>query len=168
VKFKEIASRINGISCPIFGVSWTPAKADVTVARGVIDFLEDRRVLYYPSEVESPEHCVASVLDIRRHMTDLLVQGQIAGELSGHLRAMRAACRTFLDGQGFTGSEGEMNSLIETRRRKGSHMGLQDYLLNQALGELRAGFGIHLAQIAIKYGLDVDPPLDTILPSPDE
>ncbi len=170
VKFKEIASRINGISCPVFGVSWSPAKADITVARGVLDFLEDRRVLYSPSEVEIPEHCVASVLEIRREMTRLLTEGQIAEELRGHLRAVRGACRAFLDRQGWSDVEADADLLlvIEQRRRDGWYMGLHDYLLNQALGELRASVGIHIAQIAVKYGIDIEPPLDSILPTVDE
>lgn len=41
----------------------------MTVARRVIRFLEDQRVLYNPSELEQPDHCVQSVLDIRRFLT---------------------------------------------------------------------------------------------------
>lgn len=33
MKFSEIAQRLTGISCPIFGVSWTAPEAEVTVAR---------------------------------------------------------------------------------------------------------------------------------------
>jgi hypothetical protein len=168
VKFKEIASRINGISCPIFGVSWTPPKSDIAVARGVVAFLEDRRVLSCPSEVEIPEHCVKSVLEIRRHMTDLLIAGQVADELVGHLKAIRAACRAFLDRQGWSDDEDEFLIVIEERRHRGEYMGLHDYLLNQALGELRASVGVHLAQIAVKYGIDIEPPLDAVLPGSDE
>jgi len=42
--------------------------------------------------------------------------------------------------------------------------GLHDWSLNQALGELRGVFGVHVAQIAAKYGVDVEEGLASILP----
>lgn len=42
--FKEIASKITGVSFPVFGVSWNPGKPDIKIAQEVINFLEDRRV----------------------------------------------------------------------------------------------------------------------------
>jgi hypothetical protein len=52
MKFKEIVNRLSSITMPIFGVSWKPKMPDVTVARRVIRYLEDRRVLYVPYDVE--------------------------------------------------------------------------------------------------------------------
>ena len=48
MRFSEIATRLTGISTPIFGVSWTPAQSDVDAVRRTLVFLEDRRVLYAP------------------------------------------------------------------------------------------------------------------------
>jgi hypothetical protein len=42
--------------------------------------------------------------------------------------------------------------------------GLQDWTLNQAIGELRGVFGVHLALVAARYGVDVEEDLATILP----
>ncbi len=38
----------------------------------MIAFLEDRRVLYVPDELEVPSHCVQSVIEIRRCLTEEL------------------------------------------------------------------------------------------------
>ena len=48
VRFSEIASRMTGISTPIFGVSRTPPSSDVEGARRVIAYLKNRRVLSDP------------------------------------------------------------------------------------------------------------------------
>lgn len=96
MKFREITSRLTGISSPIFGVSWNPAPAEVTIARRVIAFLEDRRVLYADESIEVPSHCASSVIELRRYLTSE-IQALPDGELSSSLRAMRAACRKFLE-----------------------------------------------------------------------
>jgi hypothetical protein len=154
VKFSEIAGRITGFSTPIFGVSWTPPQVDVDVARGVLVYLEDRRVLYSPYEAEVPDHCIASVLEIRRFLTEQLARGGIADELAAPLVAMRAACRKFLDA-------------LPDRRAARRHMdewGTPGWVFNQALGEPRGVFGVHVAQLAVRYGIDVPDPLVSILP----
>jgi len=50
MKFSEIANRLTGISTPLGGVSWQSSDLEVSAARRVIAFLEDRRVLYAPEE----------------------------------------------------------------------------------------------------------------------
>ena len=44
---------------------------------------------------------------------------------------------------------------------------MNDIEFNQALGELRGVFGIHIGMIAAKYGLDVEDELASILPEAD-
>lgn len=58
MKFQQIIARLTGFSTPVFGIQWNPPESQRTVARRVIAFLEDRRVLFVPSEMESPDHCV--------------------------------------------------------------------------------------------------------------
>jgi hypothetical protein len=69
MKFREVIARITGISVPAFGLQWTPPEADRAIAKRVLTFLEDRRVLYVPSEMEVPYHGVQSVLHIREFLT---------------------------------------------------------------------------------------------------
>lgn len=67
--FREVVSRVTGLSVPVFGVQWNPPEAECVAARRVLAYLEDRRVLYVPSETEVPHHCVESVLRIREFLT---------------------------------------------------------------------------------------------------
>jgi len=79
MKFKEIASRLTGIGTPVFGVSWVPQEAEVTVARRVITFQEDRRLLYNPGEMEMPERC-ATLL------------GAVGLPMTTHIRGLGIEC----------------------------------------------------------------------------
>ena len=160
MKLSEIASRLTGISTPIGGVSWTPPQSEVEVARRLLVFLEDRRVLYSPYEVEMPDHCVASVLEIRRFLTEQLTAGGIGDDLSGLLRAMRAACRKFL-------GDLDVDRVQRERPYLNDMMGSAGWTFNQALGEMRGVFGVHVAQVAVRYGLDVPDALAVILPASD-
>jgi hypothetical protein len=159
VKFTEIASRLTGISSPIFGVSWNPPPADVTVARRVIAFLEDRRVLFADESIEVLDHCVRSVIEVRHYLTSEIQQlGD--GELPSSLRAMRAACRKFLET--IDGPDG----IVVPYGHHHGHWG--SWRFSGALGELRGVFGIHIARIAAQNGLDVEDDLARILPASDD
>jgi len=152
MRFKEIAGRLTGFSFPIFGVSWNPPEPEIKTARRVISFLEDRRVLYSPYELEVPDHCVQSIVEIRHFLTGEI--GTLSeSELAATLRAMRAACRKFLDS-------------VHANRPPGRPYGyFSDWTFNSGLGELRGVFGIHLAKIAAQHGLDIEDDLATILPA---
>lgn len=158
MKFTEAARRLTGISCPIFGVSWNPGTAEVTYARQVLSYLEDRRVLYSPWNVEVPDHCVSSVLEIRHTLTSMLGQLDDKDErIVPHLRAMRAACRQFLA------------TTDELRQWHGGPWpwmnGTPGWMFTDALGELRAVFGIHIAQLSAKFGIDIEDDLASCLPA---
>lgn len=159
MRFKDIASRLTGISSPVFGVSWNPPEAERTVAKRLITFLEDRRVLYSPSELEMPDHCVQSVLEIRKSLTTEIGKLDEKSDLTASLRAMRAACRKFLDT--VQGDEGRIV-------RFGAQFGhYASWTFNSALGEMRGVFGIHIAKLATAYGVDVEDDLAAVIPGED-
>lgn len=156
MRFREILGRINGFSTPVAGISWNPPEAETTVARRVLTYLEDRRVLYANYSWEIPDECVHSIIELRAYLTAELQQLRAPNELAGHLRALRAACRRFLSPDDEDGNV----------RRHRWHTGRFGFEL--ALGELRATFGLHIAAIAAKYGLDVEDGLSSILPPQDD
>ena len=81
-------------------------------------------------------------------------------ELSQNLRAMRAACRKFLHV-----AAGDEPRILLNGGRRGDWA---SWVFNGALGELRGVFGIHLAQVCTKYGIDLENGLASILPDSDE
>jgi hypothetical protein len=154
MNWKEALARITGFNVPVFGVSWNPPQPEIAVARRALAFLEDRRVLYNPYHLEVADHCVESVVDIRRFLTDLIGQLPPSSTLAEHLRAIRAACRTFLD-----------DTSPGTRHALGPHWaGPFETSFFTALGELRARIGVHVAAIAVMHGIDVEGELASVLP----
>lgn len=160
MKFSEIANRLTGISTPLGGLSWEASELEISAARRVIAFLEDRRVLYSPNELEVPSHCVHSVLDIRRFLSAELGKLDGDSEFAGSLRAMRAACRRFLERVGVDGRE------IALYANQRGHWA--SWTFYSALGEMRGTFGVHLAQIAAHSKLDIEDGLASILPEVDQ
>jgi len=156
LKFPEVLKRITGISTPVFGVSWTPPESEIAVAKKVVTNLEDRRVLYNPDKLELPQHCVQSVIEIRHLLSSILEDLSNDSELNASVRAMRAACRKFLD-------DVQSDDRIVTY---GAHLNhFASWHFNSALGEMRGVFGVHLAILAAKYGLDIEDDLAKILPA---
>jgi hypothetical protein len=162
VRFKSVASRLTGFSTPIFGISWNPPEAEVVAAHRILSFLEDRRVLFVPAEIEVPGHCVTSVLQIRASLTDEIGRPGLSDELSGSLRAMRAACRKFLDVA--QDADARLGWDLDSYHR--GHSAQWDF--DSAIGQLRGVFGIHVALLAARYGLDVEEGLASILPVEDD
>lgn len=158
MKFKEIANRITGISFPIFGISWNPQTLEVDVARKVITYLEDRRVLYNPYELESPNYCIQSILQIREFLTEQLFGIKNDSELGATIRAMRAACRKFLDT-----TESQYYFDKSSRQIRDLGMGGQIRFYND-MGELRAIMGVLITKILIMHGIDCESDLLKILP----
>jgi hypothetical protein len=128
----------------------------ILAACRVIAFLEDRRVLYEPSEMEVPSHCIHSVIQIRHRFSDELGKLDSGSELAASLRAMRAACRKFLERVGTDGRDGIHHA---------NGWGFHSWTFGSALGELRGTFGVHVARIAAAFKLDVEDRLASILPA---
>lgn len=156
MKFTEIAARLNSVGTPFLSIGWTPSKTDSEIARRVIRFLEDRRVLFNPCAVEEPRHCAESVLQIRERLTKALEEVAEGSELFKHLVAIRAACRKFLD-------SGHIQSAEEIRLA--DRYSLHTAFFFMALGELRATVGQHVAVMAVKWEIDVEKDLASVLPS---
>ncbi len=160
MKWKEAANRLNGVSLGVpmasVGVQWEPKPTDSEVARRVIRFLEDRRVLYNDYACEAPGHCVESVLEIRRFLTEEIASLGDNSDLLAPLRVMRAGCRKFLN---------QMHH--DRHRRIQIDYGMGQFGFYSALGELRGAMGPQIALLAASYKIDVENDLARTLPVPD-
>ena len=151
MKFERIYKNITGLSCPIFGIQWNAPVIEADEAKKVITFLEDKRVLFNPADMEDSMHCAQSVIDIRSELTKALQVLPNDSNLTKQLRHMRKACQEFSDKLG-------VPQVILFDRP------VQISMLERALFKLREKCGVSVAEIAVAYGLDVDDRLASIIP----
>lgn len=129
---------------------------DEEVARRLMIFLEDRRVLYVRYDDERLRDSIDSVLKIRERLTNDLQKLDYASELANSLREIRTACRNFLDKmQGI-----EPRNIVY--RIYNREFGGKDAIFFEALGELRKTFAMEISTIARKYGIVLERGLASI------
>lgn len=159
---KSLAHRLTGFSLPFFGVQWTPPADERDIVRGLLTALEDRRVLFVPHHLEVVSHVTSSVLQIREILTKTLQALPEISRAASFIRAMRAACRRFLEEPAL-----DFRNLVQWHgpRHRDDEEGSRSFFV--AMGELRATFGTHIAALAYQYGLDIESDLSSILPSVD-
>jgi hypothetical protein len=155
----ELARRITGFSTPFFGVQWTPPSAERDTVRTFLTFLEDRRVLFTPYELEVEGQVERSVHDIRRRCTESLATLPEQSRANPPMRAIRAACRRFLDEPHGDFRNLYMRDFGDFRDRAGFFT---------ALGELRAIVGVQIAILAVQYKIELAAELATIVPAEDD
>jgi hypothetical protein len=151
LKGKQLAKRLTGISAPIGGISWTPPADERDVAKKLLVYLEDRRALYMPYNMEVGPYVMDSIIEIRQRLTKDLEKVSRSSVLGESLSAIRASCRKFL---------------TETQDDpKHRHHWRMEGLIWQALGELRAICDLHIARIACAYDLTIEEQFMPILPA---
>jgi hypothetical protein len=153
-KAKNVGSRITGFSIPFFGLSWQPPVSERELLRGFIAFLEDRRALYVPSQLEIEGDVRWSVEFIRTKCTELLATLSESSEASPHIRAIRAACRKYMSKETV-----EYPNLRHSGDAVSQNAG---WLIG--LGELRSSIGIQLSALTAAYGIELEEDLASILP----
>ena len=158
LSLSDLARRVTGFSTPIFGLSWNPPAAERDTVRALLTFLEDRRVLYQPYQLEGEGDVDHSVHAIRQQCTLSLASLDEQSQAAGPIRAIRAACRRFLDEP-----RPEFPHLSGSLGRHGGHAGFFT-----ALGELRATIGTQIAVLALLYKVELEAELASILPAEDK
>ncbi|WP_133121825.1 DUF6650 family protein [Pleomorphomonas carboxyditropha] len=151
----ETARQITGFSTPLGGVQWAdPGPSETELVRRFLVFLEDRRVLYNPFQLEVESQVEHSVQQIREECTKTLQSLPASAFAVAPVRAIREAGRRFHDDQleEFPHFDGDW----PRRGRPGFFM---------ALGAYRATVGYQVALLAGRYGIDVEGDLASTMPT---
>jgi hypothetical protein len=147
IAFKEIAKRITGFSLPIFGIQWNPPESEREIVRETFIFLEDRRALYNDYAHEIDHEVAESILSIRNELTVALKRLPETSKAVPYFKSMRAACREYLD----------------TTRGGGRRWNGPFSFMTQ-LGRLRTIIGMHVAHLAVTFGIDIEGELAHVVP----
>lgn len=91
--------KVSGGSVSIlgFGVKWDVTQGDKKVARSVIAFLEDRRLLFGNRHGEDQPYSIESALSCRTFLTAQIALTTSGKPLEASLKSMRAAFRQFVE-----------------------------------------------------------------------
>lgn len=151
MEYKKILKNITGVSTPLFGLQWSPPIVESDVAREIITFLEDRRVLYSPEEEEGPSYCRQSVEQIREMLTERMSRVTSNSEIRKLLSNLRTQCRKFCDE-------------IGSQSFPGLPVPVQKSILKRELEKLRLVAGKVVGALSVSYGIDVEDQLASIIP----
>ena len=145
--------RSTGIGGFGFSINWEKVPGDEDVARRIVTFLENRRLLFAERHCEDELECVRSAIEIRNRLTDELTQAKPGKSLASSIRAMRISFRNFVDAAG---------PRAQNFRGHFGPPGMDPF--SGELQKLRDLVGLHLEVIADKYDIDIEPDLAQILP----
>jgi hypothetical protein len=146
---RELITRLIGIATPIGGIDWTPPTEEREKAKQVLAFLEEQQVLQDPYNIAISSFVAQSIIDLRGQLQCEIENLPTRSVLQDGLRAMHAACRTFLS---------------ENQSPRSGYGPPYEAQLHSTLGELRALFGVHIARIACAYDLELAACLKGVLP----
>lgn len=151
----DIMNKLTGISCPAFGISWNPDESERDIAKRIIVFLEAKRVLYSPYELETVFPVVHSVIEIRDMLTHEIPKMKKDSKLEECARAMRNSCNKFLS---------KCKDDDDFRKYATTKGNIYNWIFLSSIGELRGVFGVMIGQIVKAYGVDVEEQLAEIIP----
>ncbi|MGP9818649.1 DUF6650 family protein [Salinarimonas sp. NSM] len=157
----EAARRVTGITTPLGGLQWAdPGPSDQVIIRQFLIFLEDRRVLYNPMQLEVPWQVVESIKEIRMECTHTLKRLGAGVFAERPVRAIRTAGRRFHDDC----SEDFRYVSHRWEQRMGDVEQFGPGFFT-ALGALRATVGNQVALLSAYFDIDVEGDLASVMPS---
>lgn len=144
--------RLNGFGLPwgAGSVQWEYVQSNKDLARRVVVFLEDRRVLTGNPhrDLEDADFARLSADSIRNFMTAEIFNVKDGGELEAAFKSIRNACKAFVDGAG-------THSIKYQNDARYFHA---------MLTSMRQTVGQELGWLAEDYGIKLTPEVQAIVP----
>lgn len=89
--------KLNGISVPIGGISWEYTESGQKGIQEMFYYLESKRLLINPKEMENKEWSEKSAIEIKNKLVDILSRYKYDQNIITIIKRMVDACNEFLD-----------------------------------------------------------------------
>ena len=88
---------LNGVSTPIGGISWNKTHSAKDKFSFLLLYLESKRILVNPIEMEKKEWCIESVLEIKKQLVAIIEEAVFKEDDLNFIRNMIDSCNQYLD-----------------------------------------------------------------------
>ena len=135
---------LSGISTPFGGISWNRNVSGKDMFSYLLLFLESKRILVHPIDMEKKEWCIESVLEIRNTLVSAAQNVSLSQFDAETLRKMIDGCNTYLDAV----SPMNLPAIIFKNGDK-----WEDISFDNAMKAFRNVFRTEIAKVESHYGL---------------
>ncbi len=135
---------LSGISTPLGGISWNRIISGKDMFSYLLLFLESKRILVNPIEMEKKEWCIESVLEIKKTLVSAVQNVSLSQFDAETLRKTIDGCNTYLD----TVSPMDLPAIVFKNGYK-----WEDISFDNAMKAFRNVFRAEIAKIESHYGL---------------
>lgn len=136
---------LNGFSTSIGGISWNKTTSSKELFTHLLFFLESKRILVNPIELEFKDWCIESVLEIKKQLVNITQEMKLKDFDADRIRNLIDACNGYLD------TVRPMNLPGIIYKRDGEHW--EDLSFDRAMKEFRVSFKCEIEKIEKKYRL---------------
>lgn len=133
---------LNGISVPFGGISWSKTNSAKEMFSYLLLFLESKRILVNPTEMEIKEWCVKSVLEIKNTLVSITKDIKLKNDEISIITSLIDSCNEYLD----IVSPMNLNGIIYKNGDK-----WVDLNFDSAMKKFRASFKAQINIIEEKY-----------------
>ena len=135
---------LNGFSTSLGGISWNKTTSSKEMFTHLLFFLESKRILVNPIELEFKDWCIESVLEIKQQLVSITQELKLKDFDADIIRNMIDACNDYLD----TVKPMNLPGIIYKKDDR-----WEDLSFDRAMKAFRNSFKQEIAKVEKKYRL---------------
>ena len=135
---------LNGFSTSLGGISWNKTTSSKEMFTHLLFFLESKRILVNPIELEFKDWCIESVLEIKQQLVGITQELKLKDFDADIIRNMIDACNDYLD----TVKPMNLPGIIYKKDDR-----WEDLSFDRAMKAFRNSFKQEIAKVEKKYRL---------------